>query len=52
VIVQTPPPVFSVFGVAIDELEKVCEKWLFKIRIFRYLYVATEPFTGLPLTAA
>jgi len=50
-MVQTPPPVFSVFAVAIDELEKVCEKWLFKRRTFRYLYVDTEPFTGLPPAA-
>jgi hypothetical protein len=26
VMVQTPPPVFSVFAVAIDKLAKVCEK--------------------------
>jgi hypothetical protein len=47
-----PAASFSVFAVAIDELAKVCEKWLFKKRTFRYLYVDTEPFTGLPPAAA
>lgn len=38
---------YNNFGFFIDEIEKVEGKWFFKSRAYQYLYLDTDPFTGM-----